>query len=163
MILIKKSYPWDHYTIQEFLSEDDFYMVDAFSKSLCGIHPVTHGLAFDVLYDAMKHLSDTIGFDYNQCNFKVEFMNIEPDWSYNKIHTDAPWKAMTFVLGLSPEGTGTKLYTTNDYSSYVHTTQWNQNGGTAFCRADNTWHDYDSIGLHNTRRTVLLLWASDED
>ena len=108
---------------------------------------------------AMRELCKEIEFEItDNMEITIQFDIIKPDWSYNKVHSDNPKKFVTFVMAISDEGTGTHLYST-DRTTFIKTTDWIQNGGNGFIRKDDTWHDFDSKGLTDYRRTALIMLA----
>jgi hypothetical protein len=167
MRVIKHSDPWDYFEVHGFFGNmEDFEIVDRFSKDIPSREPRTmtvirEGIVYDLLLDRMRKLCREIGFDLdleNTHEFTAQFDNIRPGWAYDKVHSDNPKKFVTFVLALSEQGTGTKLYT-RDRSTYVKTTDWIRNGGNGFIRQDDTWHDFDSHGLTRMRRTAICMIA----
>ena len=83
-----------------------------------------------------------------------------PDQGPN-IHTDSPFKIMSFVIGLSDFGAGTTLYFEDATKS--HETEWAPNGGLVFVR--NTHPGKRTLhSIHNTVnsiRRVLVVFIAD--
>lgn len=83
-----------------------------------------------------------------------------PDKGPN-IHTDSPFKIMSFVIGLSENGAGTTLYYEDATKS--HETEWAQNGGLVFVR--NTSAGKRTLhSIHNNVdcvRRVLVAFIAD--
>lgn len=167
MKVIKHSDPWDYFEVHDFFGNlEHFEFVNGFSKTLPenewrNMTVVREGRVYELLLDRMRKLCTEIEFDLdlkNKHEFTVQFDNIRPNWGYDRIHSDNPKKFVTFVLALSDEGTGTKLYT-KDRSTYVKTTDWIKNGGNGFIRKEDTWHDFDSRGLKYMRRTAICMIA----
>jgi len=167
MRVVKHSDPWDYFEVHDFFGDQrHFNYIDGFSKTLPekewrNMTVVREGRVYDLLLDRMRKLCREIEFDLdlkNKHEFTVQFDSIRPGWAYDKVHSDNPKKFVTFVLALSEQGTGTKLYT-RDRSTYVKTTDWIRNGGNGFIRQDDTWHDFDSMGLTRMRRTAICMIA----
>lgn len=170
MTFTKVTEPWNHWLVRDFLTEEDFAKVKEYSYSLPAYtgntycDRVTEGVLFDMLQSKLFDLCAEIGYNTTGKGkyFAMEFMTMEPDYVYNKVHTDNPAKGLTFILGVSDEGTGTKLY--SDKTTYHSTTEWAQNGGTMFNPSTNTsWHCFDAIGCSEIRRTLQLFIVNTLD
>lgn len=156
--------PWYHFEVRDFLSSDNFSIVQQYSESLQiyadrSMHVIREGYVYDVLSAAMYELCDRIEYEIPmEHEITVQFDIIKPNWAYNKIHSDNPKKFVTFIMAISDEGTGTHIYDT-DRETYIKTTEWVRNGGNGFIRKDNTWHDFDANGLTDYRRTAIIMLA----
>lgn len=160
MIVEKIEKPWTQYLIHNFLPEDIFYEFNEFSKSLPRrqprtMHTYNEGKWHDLLKQPIANLSEIMKYNFSKHYLELQFDNIDIDWRYNKVHTDNPKKIFTFVLGLSDTGTGTKIYETK--TKFSHQNPYVKNGGTAFFRSENTWHDFDAIDCIEQRRTCIIM------
>lgn len=170
MEIIEESYPWKHWMISDFLSAEDFQKVkDAHENIPVDEHTNIHvnflnkGRVKDLITIAALKFAQEIDFDMTDHTVECAMVNMKPNVKYNKIHCDALWKKATFVIGVSEQGTGTHIYEKKDPAYYVNTTTYKQNGGMMFFRKSNvTWHDYDSLGLEDIRRTILIWITTDE-
>ena len=63
---------------------------------------------------------------------------------------------LTLVIALSDTGTMFHLFKTNQRDSYAKTPKWTPNCGTGFLRTDDTWHDFDSMGNTEIRKTLHI-------
>lgn len=165
MKVIKHSDPWDYFEVHEFLSQQDFHAVRVYAENQHvqnvdrTMHVLRSGYAYDIMATAMRELCAEIEFDItDDMEITIQLDTIKPGWAYNKVHSDNEKKYVTFVMAISDTGTGTHLYTC-DKSTYVKTTDWIQNGGNGFIRKDDTWHDFDSKGLTDLRRTAIIMVA----
>jgi hypothetical protein len=168
--------PWNHYQVTDFLTEEEFNIIKDYhiknvrppkegrnvfpsrliSEEIRGIlSPRMHELAAQV---DPKH-------DNSDCVINIEMHTIQPDWEY-PVHQDIPLKNITFVLDISAEGNGTRLYERED-GPIVKTMPWIVNGGGGFIRSDSTWHSFDTHGGTEPRRTVILnimnIFKANED
>lgn len=156
--------PWYHFEIQNMLTPENFSLVKQYSESLeqydsRSMYVIRDGEIYDILSSAMKRICKEINYNPPvDHEITIQFDNIVPNWAYNKIHSDNPKKFVTFIFAISDEGTGTHIYST-DKSELVKTTNWVQNGGNGFIRADDTWHDFDAKGLTDIRRTAIIMLA----
>lgn len=165
MKVIKHSEPWDWFEVHNFLSDEEFHSVRIYAENQDvhdterTMHVLRSGYAYDIMATAMRELCKEIEFVItDEMEITIQLDAIEPDWAYDKVHSDNEKKLVTFVMAISDEGTGTHLYS-KDRTTYVKTTNWIQNGGNGFIRKDDTWHDFDSKGLTDYRRTAIIMVA----
>lgn len=164
MNIIKHKKPWEHFEVHNFLDTHNFNSVKMFAKNLTvtndrSMKVLRTGDIYSILSDAMRMFCNSISYcppaDHE---ITVQLDAIKPGWAYNKVHTDNPKKWVTFVMAISETGTGTHLYS-KDRQSLIKTTNWIPNGGYGFIRKNNTWHDFDAIGLSDIRRTAIIMLA----
>jgi len=165
MIVNEYFKPWPYFEVYDFLNSQDFDIVREFSNSI----PISEsrrtsvvlheGIEHSILSSAMHELCQKIQYRITDgMEITVQFDVIAPGFDY-KIHNDNPKKYVTFVLAISEQGTGTNLYYANNKDSYYSTTKWIPNGGNGFVRQNYTWHDFNSIGLNDYRRTAIVMLA----
>lgn len=170
MEIVEESYPWKHWMISDFLSAEDFQKVKDTHENIpvdehTNIHVnfLNKGPVKSILDKAMREFAKEIGYDMTDHMVECAMVNMLPNIKYNKIHCDALWKKATLVLGVGDTGTGTHIYEKKDPAYYVNTTTYKPNGGMLFFRKSNvTWHDYDSLGLEDIRRTILI-WITTHE
>ena len=102
--------------------------------------------------------------DFNSWNsfFRIQLKRVKPGFVRNNIHRDSDWKQMAVVIYLSNEGEGTKLYKTNDPSSYFHTVPFIPNTGIAHIPSETSWHDYDHNNKFTSDRITLMFLMADK-
>ncbi len=162
--------PWKHYLLSNCLTTEDFNIVSDYSLTLKA--KKDSNLFFIESYkdipnrlhvpNRIKNILNDLG---KRCAELLKIskpyeiysgiMILKPDYRYNLIHTDSEWKTATLVLGLSDTGTGTSLYET-DGQTFNYTTPYIKNGGMIFERNNETYHDYDSVGCKELRRTAMI-------
>jgi hypothetical protein len=78
------------------------------------------------------------------------------------IHEEGKIKSLAFVLYVFPEKTyGTRLYSTNEKSSFVTEVEWKPNRAFIMCnQQDKTWHSFHSE--ENSRLTLNLYYEKME-
>lgn len=162
--------PWKHYLLSNCLTTNDFNFVSDYSITL-EVKKDTN-LYFiesyknspnrqhvpkkikNILHDLGKRCAELLEIP-EPYEIYSGIMILKPDYKYNTIHTDSEWKTATLVFGLSDTGTGTSLYET-DGQTLNYTTPYVKNGGMIFKRNNETYHDYDSVGCKELRRTAMI-------
>ena len=162
--------PWKHYLLNNCLTTNDFDFVSNYSLTLKA--KKESNLYFiesykdspnrqyvpkkikNILHDLGKRCAELLEIPKPYEIFSG-IMILKPDYRYNVIHTDSEWKTATLVLGLSDTGTGTSLYET-DGQEFNYTTPYVKNGGMLFKRNNESYHDYDSVGCKELRRTAIV-------
>jgi len=156
MLITNKHSPWSYILVNDFLSPEDFEIVNKYS--LEEVYHHKHDLYRtewtnrnrDIPDHVVEPLLESLAELYGKPivdNYKITFDNIVPDWQY-KVHADNPNKLFTFVLHLSDNGKGTKIDDTY--------TPWIVNGGMGFHNAPHKKHSFDTLGATDIRRTVIL-------
>ena len=170
MYFVEESYPWQHWLISDFLLTEDFKKVKEIHEKIpvdehTNIHVnyLKQGPVKSILDKAMREFAEKIDYDMDGKRVEAALVNMLPNIKYNKIHCDADWKIATLVLGIGDTGTGTHIYEKKDPAYYINTTTYKPNGGMLFFRKPNvTWHDYNSMGMEDIRRTALIWITTDE-
>ena len=157
--------PWDHYQVTDFLTEEEFNIVKDYHIN--NVKPLKEGRNVfplpliseemrSILSRRMYELAAQVDPEHDNSNreMNIEMHTIQPDWEHS-VHRDISVKKITFVLDISAEGNGTRLYKTKD-GTIVKTMPWIVNGGGGFIRNDSTWHSFDTHGGTEPRRTIIL-------
>jgi hypothetical protein len=141
--------PWPHYEIENFLDSETFNQILDYANT----HNVEDGKRINKFIgheklnflqqskNTFSKLLNEVGVEHTIDKIRVEFSACGPGYVYG-IHADGDYKTFTFVLNISPTGTGTRVYTENRPEAFVKECEWIQNGGIAFIRTDNSWHSY---------------------
>ena len=157
--------PWNHYQVTDFLTEEEFNIVRDYHVN--NVKPLEEGRNVfrvsliseeirSILSKRMYELAAQVDpeHDNSNCEMNIEMHTIQPDWEHS-VHRDISTKKITFVLDISEEGNGTRLYERKD-GPIVKTMPWIVNGGGGFIRSDSTWHSFDTHGGTEPRRTIIL-------
>jgi len=162
-------YPFRHYIVENFLSEEDFaavrqYHFDEVPAPKVGRNNKRNENISkemrDILYPPMLELAKQVnpkGENHpllNKLRLNIEFDAIQPGYGH-AIHTDIKGKWVVFVLHVGDSGYGTRLHETGD-GPIVKTMPWIPNGGGGFIRSDSSWHSFDTHETDTVRRTVIL-------
>ena len=157
--------PWNHYQVTNFLTEEEFNIVRDYhinnvkplkeGRNVFGLESISkeiHSILSSRLYELAAQVDSKN--DNSNCEINIEMHTIQPDWEHS-VHRDISTKKITFVLDISEEGNGTRLYERKD-GPIVKTMPWIVNGGGGFIRSDSTWHSFDTHGGTSPRRTIIL-------
>ena len=157
--------PWNHYQVTDFLTEEEFNIVRDYHVN--NVKPLKEGRNVFSLPLISKEIRNILSSrlyelaaqvdpknDNSNCEINIEMHTIQPDWEHS-VHRDISTKKITFVLDISEEGNGTRLYERKD-GPIVKTMPWIVNGGGGFIRSDSTWHSFDTHGGTEPRRTIIL-------
>lgn len=173
MKITKYSDPWEHFFVEEFLTEQEL----VYAKNLLeDFYPPQFKRKVEIIENEL--LKNKFLNLLNSVNIKVrdryriqlELNSIGKDYMYN-IHTDLPSKIFSFILQLSDTGNGTNLYSketiennggiSNKGIRPDKTLPWLVNGGGAFFRGDYTYHSFDNIGHDNPRKSITFILFDD--
>lgn len=171
------SHPWEHFTVDNFLSfselsyirerldslslqEDRFREQDG--KRLNTVIQ-SNDKIFKILEPKFIELCNLIdSYDESKEEIVVEASLIKPKFCY-PIHNDRYTKVFNFVLHISENGHGTKLYENSDGSGFKKTMEWIPGGGGGFLRKDHHYHNFDTLNDSSIRQTILLTKRTKED
>ena len=93
----------------------------------------------------------------------VEYDRIYPGFE-GKIHNDYHTKVLAFILHVSEQGHGTRLYENYDGSGNKRTIKWIPGGGGGFFGSRNTSHHrFDTLDDSTVRNTVMLTCRKKEN
>jgi len=163
MKIIHCENPWPHFEVEDFLTEDQISLVRndfVSAKSPKDFGQITkdyNHTKFDFLIDNFKLLLNNINYKYNNDDTEITtfYHQLSPEANY-KIHNDQESKLVSFILHISDEGRGTKLYSSRDESSFYKNARWIPGGGTAFVKTNESWHSMDNLDNFFIRKTVLI-------
>jgi len=169
MIIKKRSYPWKYVIVDDFIEESNFYKIqhEAYNiftdkdngKKRGQFYLNEENWISSTLFNQLKLVCDKLKLDinfnsyYHQCELSV----CQPEYDYDKIHTDVIYKKLTAVLYLSDTGTGTDLYYSSSKDSFAKTVHWKPNRVVLFQRTPHTWHNFHSLGCSENRYTINLV------
>tara|TARA_B100000035_G_C20795834_1_gene463214 strand:+ start:81 stop:668 length:588 start_codon:yes stop_codon:yes gene_type:complete len=178
MKLIWYKEPWEHFEVENFLSEGELQDVrDYFStlsvpdgkvgKNKLGRyrhntyvypdHPEIHNDICKMLSKKFIRLlrGTSAKWDHNTDEIHIEFDRIYPGFKW-PIHNDMWTKRVSFILHISEHGHGTRLYQNADGSGTKRTVNWIPGGGGGFVRSDISHHSFDTLDDNSVRQTVIL-------
>jgi len=168
MKINKYEYPWEHYEITEILSVNNFNTVKEYSDSYSlpenGRHTnfvENNNSIYTIFKNIIIDFCEHINCDITNKYFLLEHSICSPNYKYNRIHTDNPNKLLTFVYYLSDDNFGTKLYKEKTIESKFKYSNWSKNGGMAFIRNENTFHDFEAN--ETVRRTFNLILLNNKN
>lgn len=167
--------PWEHYDIEEFISDDKFdklqEIVTSWPKTPADKRRTSmfivgdkerDGYIYDPwVYELLKERFEVIlkGIDYSYYVPIFEYNSCPAGYTY-PIHVDAPEKILSLVIYISENGDGTSLY--NDKHELIRKTEWKPNNGFLFYRYDDTHHSYESTVNHRDTINCILV-KKDKD
>lgn len=159
--------PWPHLIIDDFLTAEDFDVLQNYVVSRYDVDNIKTAVLENHtkqgqsdIYKLLSPYVDMVRERYlKQLNYGnkpipsemkslIELRICPPGFVYKKIHCDTPEKIMSTVLYVTPaKSTGTELYTTKQAESYYSTVEWQQNRALVFVGQNNpaiqgTWHNY---------------------
>ena len=163
MKIIPYKNPWSHFEVEDFLTEDQITLVRndfVSAKSPKDFGQITkdyNHTKFDFLIDNFKLLLNNINYKYNDDDTEITtfYHQLSPEAKF-EIHNDQESKLVSFILHISNEGKGTKLYSSKDESSFYKSARWIPKGGTIFVKSDKSWHSMDNLDNFSIRKTVLI-------
>jgi hypothetical protein len=163
--------PWKHAEVKNFFNDDDFKLVNNFSKTVEKPNERGKRKSYviendttdkyekyirEICWNPYRNLLEKVGFELKSHHFlDLQFDCISPDFFY-KIHTDLEEKLFSFVLYLSDQGKGTHLYSSNEDEIPAKSIEWQKNCGIGFQRTNNTHHNFDTLGNSYYRRSLLM-------
>lgn len=167
MKIKKHNDPWEYYEISEILNEKDFNIVEEYS-SLYYVQEEKRHKNFVENSNPVYQIFKKVIVDFcNQIDFKTtgKYFLLEnsicgPKFKYNSIHQDNENKALTMVFYLSESNLGTKLFSGKTSDTFVRYSNWVQNGGMAFVRTHETYHDFESND--KLRKTFNLIVVNNK-
>lgn len=184
MQIINYSDPWDHFEIENFLSESEFEQVKIFFGSLPEPGPANdrmnvywntngeelasghaNGPAIrKILMDKFAKLLSLLSVEYtlDTHSIHIEFDKISPGFEW-QIHNDLWTKAVSVIIHVSDKGHGTRLYSEPNKESLVRTVNWIPRGGGGFIRGDHTHHSFDTLEDDTIRETIILTLRVNKD
>jgi len=171
MKIVKFDDPWCHFEIFDWLNNKDFNSTYDYTNQLIKlnikkieeydryIYKFDSKSTFSKLFlEKFIHIIKIIYPDELKYKFEFDISLSICDNSFNlhDIHTDIVNKIFTGIFYVSEKGNGTELYNENNKTSLKKTVEWNQNKLFLFKRTDNTWHNFNALGL-DTPRVVYNL------
>lgn len=163
MKIIPYKNPWPHFEVEDFLTEEQISLVrnDFISaKSPKDFGEITkdyNHTKFNFLIDNFKLLLNKINYNYDDNNTEITtfYHQLSPEANF-EIHNDQESKLVSFILHISKEGKGTKLYSSKDESSFYKNARWIPRGGTIFVKTNRSWHSMDNLDSFSIRKTILI-------
>jgi len=171
MKAIKFNDPWCHYEIFNFLIKKDFNLIYDYTNRLIELNSKKIENFDRYIYTFepkskynnffQQKFVEIIKILYPEelkCEFifDVSLSICNNSFNRHKIHTDIHKKLFTGIFYVSEKGNGTELYSENNKTSLKKTIEWNQNKLFLFKRTDNSWHNFNALGL-DTPRVVYNL------
>tara|TARA_R110000782_G_scaffold270033_1_gene369336 strand:+ start:48 stop:629 length:582 start_codon:yes stop_codon:yes gene_type:complete len=163
MEVINIETPWPHFEVKHFLTADECSLVKENFKvadTPCDSKPITKHFAiklrdYKIMESRFMELLDQLDFNFDKDTMKFTCMchQLAPNAVY-KIHNDAEKKIVSFVLHISEQANGTKLYDKDQV--FVKETGWHFCGGAGFLRDEHTWHSFDNLNNTKVRQTILM-------
>ena len=163
--------PWQHFEVNNFLSENELQDVRQYFSTLSVpqsgndhlrhntiISPVCEKNAISkIISDRFIELLNQtpVKWDESKLEIWMEYDRIYPNFGW-KIHNDLDTKLVSFILHISDKGTGTRLFENEDGSGDKRIVNWIPGGGGGFVRGDKTWHSFDTFEHDTMRHTVIL-------
>ena len=177
MNIVKHTYPWEHYTIDNVLSKDELKKIQAFAQLKESkfsnekekqviqyedwddkdINNIVNNLVKKVKEFCFANLNLFPRTEINETEYinVVDFQYSPPaPYSY-PIHPESSYKKISFIVYIAPKkDNGTHLYVSKYSSKPNKTVHWKENRGMLFSGVKNvTWHNYSTLG--NKKRITL--------
>lgn len=183
-----ETYPWPYQLVDNILADNSFQIIlDGtqilkekaifeprdpnglwmFKAHELGVDDKVVDLIMDINVQLLTRYKDVLALFDDAMHSKLGYFSI-PRFNFigpnvkGTIHDEGDSKTMALVIYLSPEQTqGTKLYTTQDYSSLAKQVEWKPNRGFLMCsQPGTTWHSFASD--HCPRLTVNFFYEKME-
>jgi hypothetical protein len=174
---IKHSYPWTHWTTDDFLSHNDYHLIktlmNRWPKGKPGskvnillaefhlfketyLYQKEAGLVDAILMKYAKKLAEQYSIEGQYEVVEIAYSNCGKGYHYPN-HCDSIHKVLSNILYMSDRGDGTRLFETNE-GDVAKESPWKSNRLFTFKRDDNTWHDY--ISRAGNRSTISINFVS---
>ena len=170
--------PWDYFTVTDFLNEEELLYI---RKEFDNIASYEEGykeeglrLNFPISLNNRKGIWNIVAPKFIELCNKVDSIDekkegvvveasiIKPGFNY-VIHNDRFTKTLSFVLHISEDGHGTRLYENAEGTGTQSTMEWIPGGGGGFIRQKHHYHSFDTLEDSSLRYTLLLTKRSIED
>ena len=152
--------PWKYHIFDDFIEPLDYAaMLALVASSPIAKSRMCDDGRFNIFVNRNSKLSPVINFTEHHLIEACKLMNFPltddigvvyeisicpAGYKYSRIFVGAEWKMVTFVWYLSPYGTGTKIYTSEDPNSYVGEMEWKSNRVVAFEHKEGTYRSYEN-------------------
>lgn len=166
------SEPWGFFTVKDFINTKELLLIrkelDSISEDQdlfkeegkrinIAINPNFKSNIFNLVVPKFKQLCRTVDkLEEDNEEVIVEASIIKPGFSF-PIHNDRSIKTLSFVLHISENGHGTRLYKNLEGEGLCTTMDWIPGGGGGFIRDDSHYHSFDTIEDISIRQTLLLI------
>ena len=179
MELIWYKEPWEHFEVKNFLTESelqdvrDYFSTLSMPNGINGgndigkfrhnlhLHPNNrekHNSVSELISKRFVELliKTPMGWNPTKDEIHLEFDRIYPGFEW-PIHNDMESKRLSFILHVSENGHGTRLYEEFDGTGEnKRTVNWIPGGGGGFIRGNRTFHSFDTLEDDSIRHTVIL-------
>ena len=168
MKITRCSDPWEHFFVEEFLSDEELLLALELVKDVNSLPYQRQVLTIQnyILVDKFKLLLKELNINLTE-RYKIhlEINTVGVDYEY-QIHTDLPEKVFSFVLQLSEKGNGTRLYSKEKIFKDTtllknidpdKTIPWGVNSGVGFFRGDHTYHSFDNLYQDKCRKSITFI------
>lgn len=170
--------PWDYFTVADFLNKEELLYIRKELHSMASYEenykeeglrlnsPISlnnrKGI-WNIVVPKFEELCNKVdSIDKKKEQVVVEASIIKPGFNY-QVHNDRFTKTLSFVLHISENGHGTRLYENAEGTGTQSTMKWIPGGGGGFVRQEHKYHSFDTLEDTSSRYTLLLTKRIFED
>ena len=170
--------PWNYFTVTDFLNKEELLYIRKELDDLASYeeyykeeglrlnYPINlsnrKGIWNIVTPKFIELCNKVDNIDEKKEHITAEVSIIKPGFNY-AIHNDRFTKTFSFVLHISENGHGTRLYENVEGTGTQSTMEWIPGGGGGFIRQEHHYHSFDTLEDTSLRYTLLLTKRIIED
>jgi len=175
MIIHWEYKPWKHFEVRDFLTSEELVEGRAYFDTLSMPDGTTgdtdrkrnrHTLhilpempkdSFTVkVVERFKELCSIVStYSDDEDDIQIEYDRMYPGWGWH-IHQDSSIKKLSFIVHISEQGHGTKLYAREDGRGFKRQVAWSPGGGGGFAWQEGSYHSWDTKKDDTIRKTILI-------
>ena len=175
MDIVYYNKPWKHFEVRDFLTSEELTEARAYFDTLSMPDGITgdtdrkrnrHTLhilpempkdSFTVkVIERFKELCSVVStYSDEEDDIQVEYDRMYPGWGWH-VHQDSSIKKLSFIVHISEQGHGTKLYLREDGRGFKREITWSPGGGGGFTWREGSYHSWDTKKDDTIRKTILI-------